>query len=64
MGYMVSFSKAIILDLVNFDISKVSSVESMSGGCTDTTGHAKTKEDADRLNAIYDKLDELVFVVK
>jgi hypothetical protein len=29
-----------------------------------TTGYAKTKEDADRLNAIYGKPDELVFIVK
>ena len=63
MENMFFSSKATALDLSSFDTSKVTDMSSMFV-CDATTGYARTKADADKFNASYNKPSTLTFVVK
>ena len=57
-------TKAISLDLSNFNTSKVTDMTDMFSGSQATKGYARTINDANKLNASSNKPTGLVFIVK
>ncbi len=64
MSHMFRSSKATVLDLSSFDMTKVTGKTSMLTSAKATTGYAKDEAAAAIFNAISGKPSTLVFTIK
>ncbi len=64
MSSMFSETNLNILDLSSFDLSNVTNMNNMFYMIETTTGYARTISDANKLNALLYKPEDLIFVVK